>query len=410
MFARFPVGSDRRTFLRQSVAAALGSSALSRLIAADGETVVLPFENGVRKLATFPEKRPLILLTHRPPQLETPFSVFNEGILTPNDAFYVRYHLAGIPTSIDTDTFRLSIKGTVNSPLELSMKDLRTQFEQVEVVAVAQCSGNSRGFSKPRVGGGQLGHGAMGNARWQGVRLKDVLEKAGLSPDTEQITFDGLDTALLPGTPDYVKALDVEQIMAGEVYLAHTMNGEPLPMLNGYPLRVIVPGYYATYWVKHVNTITALDAPFEGFWTKAAYRIPGNESGCIEPGTTPSSTIPINRMKIRSFITSHLDGAEVSAQQPTVVRGIAFDGGEGIREVQFSADGGETWRSADLGEDLGKYSFREWTIRQTPTKKGAAVWMSRAINRIGQTQPIEALWNPAGYLRNVVEPVHLTVA
>lgn len=410
MFIRLPSDQGRRSFLKQSLAAAIGTSALGRLLAADGDVIELPFENGTRKLVTFPEKRPLILLTHRPPQLETPFSVFNEGIYTPNDAFYVRYHLAGIPISVDTDTFRLSIKGTVKTPLSLSIDDLKTQFEQVDVSAVAQCSGNSRGFSKPRVGGGQLGHGAMGNARWQGVRLKDVLEKAGLSPDTKQISFDGLDTALIPETPDYVKALDAEQVMAGEVLLAHTMNGEPLPMLNGYPLRVIVPGYYATYWVKHVHEITALADPYEGFWVKTAYRIPDTVSGCIEPGTKPNSTIPINQLKIRSFITSHLDGAQVAANQAASVRGIAFDGGEGIREVQFSSDGGQTWRSAELGEDLGKYSFREWKINHTPSERGAAVWMSRAINRIGQTQPMEALWNPAGYLRNVVEPVHLSVA
>ncbi len=382
----------------------------SRALADEEATVDLPFENGTRRLVTFPGKRPMLLLTHRPPQLETPFSVFNDGILTPNDAFFVRYHLSNIPLALDPDAFRLTIKGTVKTPLSLSLEDLRTQFEQVDVVAVAQCSGNSRGFSKPRVAGGQLGHGAMGNARWRGVRLKDVLEKAGVSPETKQIAFDGLDAPVVPQTPDFVKSLDAAQVMDGEVILAHTMNGQPLPMLNGFPLRVVVPGFYATYWVKHVHEITAMAEPFGGFWVKAAYRIPDNESGCLEPGTTAKSTVPITRMKIRSFVTSHADGATVPTGQPAAVRGIAFDGGEGIREVQFSADGGATWRTAELGEDLGKYSFREWKVTHTPSAKGPAVWMSRAINRIGQTQPLEALWNPAGYLRNVVEPVNVTVA
>jgi len=405
-----PDSETRRDWLRR--AALLGAAGLSgRLAAADGNAAVdLPFANGRRPLVKFPQKRELMLLTRRPPQLETPFAVFNEGIITPNDAFFVRYHLPNIPLKIDDATFRCEVKGAVKTPLSLGIENLKKDFEQVDVTAVCQCSGNSRGFFDPRVGGGQLGNGAMGNAKWRGVRLKDVLEKAGPAADAKQVAFNGLDTAAVEKTPDFVKSLELEQIMAGEIILAHSMNGEPLPMLNGFPLRVVVPGYYATYWVKHVNEITVLNEPFSGFWVAGAYRIPATEGACIEPGTMPKSTVPINKMNVRSFITSHADGAKIGKGAPVTVRGIAFDGGEGIKEVQFSSDGGKSWTGAELGADAGRYSFREWKLSFTPARRGAQAWRARAFNRIGQSQPLEPLWNPAGYMRNVVETIHVEVA
>lgn len=400
----------RRDFIHKTSLAGVALAGTRWLQAAEQAGVVLPFENGARALKAFPGKRPLIVLTTRPPQLETPFAVFNDAILTPNDAFFVRYHLAGIPMTVDSDAFRLDIQGTVKTPLSLTLENLRKDFEQIETVAVAQCSGNSRGFVEPRVGGGQLANGAMGNARWKGVRLKDILEKAGISAKAKQVVFGGMDGPVLETTPDFAKALDVEQIMAGEVMLAHTMNDEDLPMLNGFPLRLVVPGYYATYWVKHLNEITVMEEDFQGFWVKTAYRIPTTPNACLPPGTKPTSTIPINRMNVRSFITSHLDGATVKPGETQAVRGIAFDGGEGIREVQFSADGGKTWMETKLGKDLGNFSFREWTFPFTPATKGEAEWKVRAINRVGQSQPIDAQWNPAGYMRNVVETTRILTA
>jgi DMSO/TMAO reductase YedYZ molybdopterin-dependent catalytic subunit len=405
-----PHDSSRRNFLRTAALAGAGSLVAGRAITRGAEdTITLPFANGERKLVTYPQKRPLILLTARPPQLETPFSVFNEGAITPNDAFFVRYHNANIPTAIDPAAHRLAVTGKVNAPLSLSLADLKTQFESVEVVAVNQCSGNSRGFSQPRVGGGQLGHGAMGNARWRGVRLKDVLQKAGLAADAKQVVCDGLDSAVIPQTPDFVKALDVDQALDGEVIVAFEMNGADLPMLNGYPLRLVVPGYFGTYWIKHLHQITVTDAAYTGFYMSAGYRIPNTPSGCIEPGTTAVSTVPITRFKIRSFITSHNDGAQLPANRETLLRGIAFDSGHGITEVLVSPDGGQNWRPAKLGKDLGRYSFREWTLPWTPTKPGVAELKCRAVNRIGESQPLEALWNPSGYMRNVVETVKVTI-
>jgi DMSO/TMAO reductase YedYZ molybdopterin-dependent catalytic subunit len=398
-----PHSQGRRAVLRQAgalgAASALGGIGLPALAA--NKTVSLGFENGERELVAFPQKRPLILLTSRPPQLETPFAVFNESVITPNDAFFVRYHWSGIPTSIDPAAYRLHVGGNVNTPLELSLAELK-QMGGAEIVALNQCSGNSRGFSNPRVGGGQLGNGAMGNARWTGVPLKTVLERAGLKAGSVQVTFNGMDMPPVAGGPDFVKALDVDHALDGEVMLAWQMNGADLPVLNGYPVRLIVPGYYGTYWVKHLNDIAVTDKPFDGFWMSTAYRIPDNACACIAPGTTPTKTTPIKRFDVRSFITSLADGAQVKAGRDFVVKGIAFDGGYGITEVALSADGGRTWREAQLGQDLGKYSFREWTAKMR-LPKGQHELKVRAVNRVGQSQPMTPLWNPPGYMRNVVE-------
>jgi len=397
---------DRREMMKRAGVAALATGfGSSKLLALQSTT--LPIGNGERPLVKYPQKRPLIGLTSRPPQLETPFSVFNEGPITANDAFFVRYHLAQVPLDIDPDKFTVEIKGKVDHPLKLSLKDLK-KLPAVELVAVNQCSGNSRGFFDPRVAGGQLGNGAMGNARWRGVPLKAVLDKAGVQQGVKQVSFNGMDQPVTDKTPDFVKALDIDHARDGEVMLAYGMNGADLPVLNGFPLRLVVPGYYGTYWVKHLNEITLLDNVFDGFWMKSAYRIPDNDCHCVEPGTAPKATIPINRFTVRSFITNVIDGAKLK-RGGTTLKGIAFDGGKGIKEVAVSIDGGKTWNTARLGKDLGKYSFREW---QLPVKlaAGSHEFRVRATNNAGDTQPNEAKWNPAGYLRNVVETVRVTAA
>ena len=398
---------DRRNLTKHfgAAIAALGTGMAVAPLRAVAATIKLPFENGERPLVQYPQKRPMIGLTSRPPQLETPFPVFKEGVITPNDAFFVRYHLADIPLNIDPATFSVEIKGKVDKPLKLSLADIK-KMPAIEIVAVNQCSGNSRGFFDPRVAGGQLGNGAMGNARWKGVPLKVVLDKAGVQPGARQVTFNGLDGPVMDKTPDFIKALDIDHARDGEVMLAYSMNGTDLPLLNGFPLRLVVPGYYGTYWVKHLNEITVIDSVFDGFWMKTAYRIPDSDCHCIEPGTAPKATIPINRFNVRSFITSVADGATIKAGAQTVLKGIAFDGGKGIKTVAVSTDGGKTWADAELGKDLGKYSFREWhMLIKLPA--GSRELKVRATNNGGETQPMDARWNPAGYMRNVVETVRV---
>jgi hypothetical protein len=231
---------------------------------------------------------------------------------------------------------------------------------------------------------------------------------AGVQAGAKQVTFNGMDGPVSDKTPDFIKALDLDHARDGEVMLAYGMNGDELPVLNGFPLRLVVPGYYGTYWVKHLNEITVIDSVYDGFWMKSAYRIPDNDCNCVEPGTPPKATIPINRFTVRSFITSVTDGAKLKAGR-TALKGIAFDGGKGIKEVAVSTDGGKTWLPARLGPDLGKYSFRQWSLT-VKLAAGAQELKVRATSNAGDVQPAEARWNPAGYLRNVIETTRVTVA
>lgn len=389
---------SRRSFL---YAAPLAGSAVRRALADD------PLLAG-RPLVRYPEKTDLILLTSRPPQLETPKAYFDRAI-TPNEAFFVRYHIPP-PTSIDLSTWRLRIGGVVERPLELTFEDLATKFDKSTVVAVNQCSGNGRGHFSPRVFGGQWSDGAMGNAEWTGVRLKDLLTAAAPKSGAIEVSFNGLDQPVLPSVPDFVKSLSVSQIMeTPEILIAWRMNGAPLPMLNGYPARLVVPGWYSTYWVKNLAEITVLDRPFEGFWMKTAYRIPDTPCGCVAPGTKPLHTVPINRIAVRSVIASPESGSQVPGGKPLTLKGVAFDGGYGIEQVLLSDDNGRNWSEAELGNDLGPYSFREWRFIWKAPRPGAWRLSARAVNRAGESQPIKPLWNPNGYLWNAVDSIDVQV-
>ena len=403
---------SRRHFMLKAGAVAVAASPLAAL-AMQGTDEGVTFAAGPRPLVKYPGKRELILVHSRPPHLETPFTIFNESVITPNDAFFVRYHLANFPVSIDPGTYRLTVKGRVRTPLELSLADLKASSDPVEVVAVNQCSGNSRGYSQPRVFGAQLGNGAMGNARWTGVPLKLVLDKAGVLPGAKQVTFNGLDKPVLASTPDFRKALDIEHALHPEPILAWAMNGEDLPFLNGYPLKLIVPGYFGTYWVKHLSEIEIIDHDFSGhdaYFMSSGYRLPDNDCACVAPGTTPDKTRPISTLPVRSFITSVMAGEVLPAGRTVELKGIAFDGGAGIRAVDVSIDGGRSWRAAALGENLGRFSFREWRLPVSFASKGTAVLQVRATNNRGVMQPAEASWNPGGYQRHVIEstPVVIT--
>ena len=364
--------------------------------------------DGSDTLARFPGKVAMRVVNDRPPCLETPWRYFQHD-LTPNEAFYVRSHLQTVPAPIDVKSWRLRIDGAVDRPLELSIDDLR-RLGSDEVVAVNQCSGNSRSFFGPRVAGAQWRHGAMGNARWAGVGIARLLREAGVRRDAVQVTFDGLDEGPLASVPDFVKALDIDHALQPEVLVAYSMNGAPLPAFNGFPARLVVPGWYATYWVKALHRITVLPHIFDGYWMAKAYRIPATPNGVEDPNAKLTDhLVPINRMIVRSFVTTPEPGSTMTADRTFEVEGIAFDGGSGIRGVEFSADGGSTWSWAVLGDDLGRYSFRRWRYRWTPASRGRHRLRSRATADDGQVQPDQVGWNRSGFMRNAVEEMTVYV-
>ena len=364
-----------------------------------------PTEAPFDQLLQFEGKVPMRAINDRPPCLETPWQYFQTDI-TPNNAFYVRWHLQTIPT-LSEKTWKLKVSGLVEQPLELSLEELK-QMPASRVIAVNQCSGNSRGLFQPRITGAQWYNGAMGNAQWTGVKLRDVLQKAGIKPGGVEVTFAGLDKGGHDSIPDYVKSMPLAEALQDQVLLAYAMNDETLPVLNGFPLRLVVPGWYATYWVKCIGEITVLDKRYEGYWMQKAYRIPkpGLED---KPGDLAKETIPIHKMVVRSFFVLPEQNSSVSAGKPVQLEGFAFDGGSGIRLVEVSDDAGKTWKPAELGPDLGNYSFRRWKLAWSPPRAGEFTLQVRATTNSGETQPTEAGWNRAGYLRNVQEQWKLQV-
>jgi DMSO/TMAO reductase YedYZ molybdopterin-dependent catalytic subunit len=358
-------------------------------------------------LDTLPGKKPLIRLTRRPPNYEAPLAYLRTAI-TPNDEFFVRYHLADIP-QIDAGMWKLNLGGEgTNGDLQIGLDELQ-KLPAFEVAAVCQCSGNRRGLFEPHVAGVQWGSGAMGCARWKGARLKDVLDLAGLKKEAVEVVFDGADGPLLDKTPDLVKSLPVWKAIEETTLVAYAMNGEPLPHWNGFPARIVVPGWTATYWVKHITSITAVTRPFEGFWMKTAYRIPVGKFPLVARFISQETAVntPITEIVVNSLITSPNDGARVTAGHKTAISGIAWDGGYGISTVEISADNGKSWSQAVLGEDPGKFAFRPWSYDFTPKRHGKLALTARATNKIGQTQTREPIQNPAGYCNNAAQTVTL---
>ena len=387
----------RRQFLKELAggAALLGSGALLPSLARGADAAVGPSTLPAGTLATsfleaLPGKRPLIKKTYRPPNYESPLEVF-EQIFTPNDAFFVRYHLARIP--------------------EVDLASLQKDFEAVEIPAVLQCSGNRRGLSDPHVPGVEWGIGAMGNARWKGVRLKDVLARAGLKKEAVEIAFNGADQGALDSTPDFVKSLPVWKATDENTLVAWQMNGAPIPHWNGAPVRLVVPGWTGTYWMKHLTSIQALSQPLKNFWMASAYRIPKGKFPIVDRFLTQEAdaSTPITEMVVNSVITGPKEGQVIHSGQPVEVKGIAWDNGAGIQTVEVSADDGKIWQAATLDQDMGRFSFRGFRHTFKAGGKGDVAILARATNRQGATQVSQLIFNPPGYHNNVVSRVNVRV-
>jgi DMSO/TMAO reductase YedYZ molybdopterin-dependent catalytic subunit len=373
-----------------------------------------PHWNSVGPYVSEPQKVPMILLTDRPIQLETPRHYFRAAF-TPNEAFYVRWHLDGIPNAIDLREWKLQVEGNVNKTLAISLPELMQKFKPVSIAAVNQCSGNSRSRLQPRVPGGQWGNGAMGNALWTGVRLRELLNLAGVKSDSLCVQFQGLDSGQGPeglGSHAFLKSLELKNPIVDECVVAYAMNGEPLPMLNGFPVRLVVPGYFATYWTKCLTWIRVLNTADENFWMKTGYRMPDTPRGNTTPEEMKAGkvkTIPVERFPVRSFLISPDGSSKIPAGMNVTLRGIAFSGFGAVNKVDISDDGGKNWAAARLGESHGAYSFRTWEASWAAKAPGRYSIAVRATDEKGNTQPDEPVWNPGGYLWNRVERQELVV-
>lgn len=412
--------ASRRRFLVGTGSAAIGAAlagtgiGLPRRLRAEAAGLNLPADlsEGARAAAVLdalPGKKPLIKLSYRPPNYETPMEYFRTAI-TPNDAFFVRYHLSNIP-EVDAKTWKVVVGGEgANRQVEVTLDDLK-KMPAVEVVAVNLCSGNRRGLFQPHVTGVEWGYGAMGCARWKGARLKDLLDKVGVKKEAIEIVFDGADGPVVDKTPDFIKSIPIWKAVDENTLVAYEMNGQPLPHFNGFPARIVVPGWTGTYWMKHVTSIKAVTRPESGFWMNPAYRIPLGKFPLVTRFTSQDTAVntPITEMVVNSLITSHQQGASVKAGAPVTFTGIAWDAGYGLQDVEMSTDGGKSWLPASLGEDLGRFAFRTFSFQVSPKAKGRLTVMARATNKIGQTQTTQLIHNPAGYHHNVIHSVTLNV-
>ena len=395
----------RRDFFKTSVvasAAILGSelSAGTTRQPIDGQEV--------SKMA-FPEKRPLITYSDRPPLLESPRSTFTQA-LTPNDEFFVRWHMPDIPTHLDLESYTIKIDGLVDKELSITLKELKNNFEQVEVTAVLQCGGNSRSAFTPVAGGIQWGSGAMGCAKWKGVRLSDLLQKAGLKKDAKWIGFNGKETAAYYETPNFVRELELEELN-DHVIVAYEMNGEDLPYLNGFPLRLVIPGYYSDSWVKMLSNITVTNEYKSLFFMDIAYRVPDNETESETPEKKYPTTKPITNMNVKSIIGYPENGMKIYHNSHVVIRGVAFDDGHGISKVLISVDGGKTWKESLLNQDNGRYAYTAFRFAYKPETYGKIEIMAKAVNHLGDEQPLakDVLWNHGGYKFNGIDVVTVEV-
>jgi len=361
----------------------------------------------LRSWGRYPEKTDLIMLADRPPLLETPMHYFLKD-LTPNDAYFVRWHYAGLPTRVDLREFRLNVTGAVTTPLRLSFDDLLNQFEAVSGVVFSQCAGNSRSFFRPQVPGAEWSNGAMGNAHYKGVRLQDVLKMAGVTRGAVEASFRGLDEPPLQSSPPFEKPLPLEYALHGDAFIAYEMNGQPLPMLNGFPIRLVVPGWFATYWVKSLSQITVRTEPLKSFWVDTAYRIPSTPTHDEDPKHPSEITQPLTTFPTRSVFVSPDGSGKVRRGVAATIEGIAVDGGAGIARVEVSVDGGRSWADARLNPVIDKYSWRRWRADWKPAAAGTCKLQCRATNNQGQTQPISE-WNHSGYQRHSVQTIEVEV-
>jgi len=350
-------------------------------------------------------KRGMLVRSIRPEDLEMPLSGFADYI-TPIEHFFVRTHVY-VPT-VNVDEWRLKVEGEVATPLTLTLQDLK-ELPAMELVSVVECAGNGRSFYEPPIPGAQWASGAVGNGRWRGVRLADVLKRAGVKASAREILFEGADVPI-GAMPDFQRSIPVQKALDRNTLLAYEMNGETLPVKHGFPLRLVAPGWASDSWIKWLTSIRALDKEYDGFWMKSAYRHPGKP---VVPGTPvpPDQMQPVTSLRVKSVIAAPLDGAQVASGKPVAIRGVAWSGDAGpVTAVEVSVDGGRNWQRAALRQDQQtQFGWRQWEFHWTPSQEAYHTVLARARDAAGNTQPFDQEWNPSGYSWNVIPRVGVEV-
>jgi len=347
---------------------------------------------GIAAAAAVPSgRRRLIQMNGYPVDAETPLDQLTTYV-TPNDLFFVRSHWN--PTVPDRKTWALTVDGEVERPLRLTLADL-ARMPQASATCVLQCAGNGRSLHKPVVPGVQWGQGAVGNARWTGVRVSDLLERAGLKPAARHVHAFGSDDPPFQ-VPPFHRSVEVEKLLADGI-VATAMNGAPLPAAHGAPARLVVPGWAGDHWMKWLTRLSPQPDAQKGFYMDVAYRYPKSPGA---PGVAfkPEEMDPVTALFVKSNITEAPSRARVGS--PVVLRGFAFSGAPDVAKVEVSDDDGERWSPAELGREHDPFAWRLWSFRYTPRAAGTATLRVRATDSNGNVQPRDAVWNQSGYLYN----------
>jgi len=394
---------DRREFLRLGMVTSLGLLAGCRQ-----STLPTQSRTPVGAIDPTPEQGfEFIVRNRRPKDLETPVEVF-ESYLTPNERFFVRSHHP--EPKVSQGDWRLQIQVGGSDSIKLNFEDLKA-FPPATVTAVLQCAGNSRGFYRPPVPGVQWGRGAVGNARWTGARLADVLARAGVGESSpENVVVSGADKPLMATVPVFERSLPLSKCLHPDTLLAYQMNDEPLPSLHGGPVRLVVPGWVGDDWIKWVTSIRVQAEPSDGFYYQKGYRYPDIE---VKPGDSvpPESMKPMEELVTRSLFASPSQGARVSLSEPLNLKGVSWTGGEKtIEKIEVSDDRGQSWKEARFQGEAEPYAWRQWEFDWHPTQPGALTLLCRATDSSGFVQPVEdSPWNPGGYLWKSADRLELEV-
>ena len=332
-----------------------------------------------------------------PQHLETTLGALDQGWLTPANQFFVRSHFQ--PPTIDPRTWRLELGGLVHEPFSLTLAELHA-MPTTSVTSVLECAGNGRGlFRMANTSGTQWERGAVGNAKWTGVRLADILRRAKPAAEARHLWFEGADAAPLDTVPKFLRSIPLEKAMH-DVVLAYKMNDSPLPHEHGAPLRSIVLGWYGMASTKWLTRIRAEVDPSDNHFMAKGYRY-------VPPGGDPAASPPVEELRVKSLITHPHEGARVPAGV-VLVRGFAWAGPASVRKVEVSADGGATWRDAAFIGASAPSAWRRFGARLT-LARGNATLMARASDGAGNVQPLEAAINTGGYGNNSVHRVHIHV-